>query len=131
MENELFLGGFKGWSYNEIVNYIVENFEVEKSIVDNYHIIIANSDLGDYEESAFFLLTGKTDGKLYIVDGSHCSCYGFEGQFETDETEIEYLISDNAYFGSSLSDTEKNKIQKRFILMIRYLKLEQIKNRIG
>lgn len=30
-------------------------------------------------------------GKLWIVEGSHCSCYGLEGQWEPDEMPLEGL----------------------------------------
>lgn len=33
----------------------------------------------------------KPDGSLYEVHGSHCSCYGLEGQWETEPATIESL----------------------------------------
>lgn len=42
-----------------------------------------------YEEEAFVLF--RQDGKLYEVHGSHCSCYGFEGQWEPEETSLKAL----------------------------------------
>jgi hypothetical protein len=39
---------------------------------------------GGYEGWAFVLF--KRKGKLYEVTGSHCSCYGLEGQWEPEET---------------------------------------------
>ena len=42
-------------------------------------------DSGEYAES-FFLLKRNSDGVLFEVHGSHCSCYGFEGQLDLEET---------------------------------------------
>jgi hypothetical protein len=36
-----------------------------------------------YEGSAFVLF--EKDGKLFSVHGSHCSCYGLEGQWTPEE----------------------------------------------
>ena len=33
----------------------------------------------------------RKDGKLYEVNGSHCSCYALEGQWEPEETTVEAL----------------------------------------
>jgi len=33
----------------------------------------------------------KLHGVWYEVDGSHCSCYGLEGQWEPQETNVEAL----------------------------------------
>ena len=47
-------------------------------------IIIADLDEGGYEGSAFVLY--RRDGKLFEVHGGHCSCHGFEGQWDPEET---------------------------------------------
>lgn len=46
-----------------------------------------------YEADAWMLLRDAF-GVLYEVSGSHCSCYGFEGQFEPQVTTKAYLLSD-------------------------------------
>lgn len=33
----------------------------------------------------------EQDGKLYEVNGSHCSCYGLEGQWDPEETTVKAL----------------------------------------
>lgn len=40
---------------------------------------------GGYEESAFVIYLDK-DRNLMCSESSHCSCYGFEGQFEGSPT---------------------------------------------
>lgn len=42
-----------------------------------------------YEGDAFVLF--RKNGQLYEVNGSHCSCYGLEGQWDPEETSIEVL----------------------------------------
>jgi hypothetical protein len=43
-------------------------------------ILFACYGTGSYEGAAYVLFRG-TDGKLYDVHASHCSCYGLEGQW--------------------------------------------------
>lgn len=54
-----------------------------------YNILFASYGTDNYSGEAFVLF--EQDGKLYEVNGSHCSCYGLEGQFEPQETAIEAL----------------------------------------
>jgi hypothetical protein len=121
----LFLNDYAGMSYEAVVESIANDYQVSQSFVDNYQILIAQLDGdGGYEESSYFLLVEKSTGGLFEVSGSHCSCYGFEGQFEPVATSIEYLISEKAYFGNN--DQVKNFIQCHLVKMIRYLKIKEI-----
>lgn len=54
-------------------------------------ILLASYTYEDYSGSAFVLFKDTRDGKLYEVNGSHCSCYGLEGQWEPEETDIASL----------------------------------------
>jgi hypothetical protein len=60
-------------------------------------IIHGEIDNEGYEGRAAILFVN--DGKLYWAGGSHCSCYGFEGQWDPDETSIKAVrhISENGY----------------------------------
>lgn len=51
-------------------------------------VLIAYSSVGDYgcDSSSFFLFKDKETGVLYELHGSHCSCFGFEGQFQLEES---------------------------------------------
>lgn len=67
----------------------------------------------DNDGSAFVLL--ERDGKLYEVNGSHCSCYGLEGQFEPEKTSIkalEHRETYGTYF--NMYGTELKKVLKRW-----------------
>ena len=61
-------------------------------------IIVASYGGGSYEGDAFVLF--RKDGKLYEATGSHCSCFGLEGQWSPEETTVRALKMrdfDNAY----------------------------------
>lgn len=89
----LFLGEYSGYSKNEVIEDISSNYDVERQIVEQYEILIAILNNYGYEEDSYLLML--KDGVLYENFGSHCSCYGFEGQFEPEETLVEYLLSEN------------------------------------
>ena len=52
-------------------------------------ILLASYGTPSYEGYAFVLF--RRGGKLYEVHGSHCSCFGLEGQWEPEETTPEAL----------------------------------------
>ena len=62
--------------------------EVEDSLKDS-EILLAWYGGETYEGQAFVLF--RKDGKLWEVNGGHCSCYGLEGQWEPEETTLEAL----------------------------------------
>ena len=59
-------------------------------------------DSEDYEEHSYFLLFHKHTGKLYENFGSHCSCMGFEEQFNPEETFVEYLKSNKYSYRNNM-----------------------------
>ena len=52
-------------------------------------ILLAAYQYEAYSGEAFVLF--RRDGKLYEVNGGHCSCYGLEGQWEPEETTLAAL----------------------------------------
>lgn len=52
-------------------------------------VILASYGTPSYEGYAFVLF--ERDGKLFEVAGSHCSCYGLEGQWKPEEITVEAL----------------------------------------
>ena len=52
-------------------------------------VLIATYEQEDYEGSAFVLFTDG--GRLFEVNGSHCSCYGLEDCWRPEETSWEAL----------------------------------------
>jgi hypothetical protein len=75
---ETYLGN---WSCKEDV---ARDFEV--TLDENVRILVASYDTPSYEGYAFVLF--KVGRKFYEVNGSHCSCYGLEGQWEPEETSL-------------------------------------------
>jgi len=53
------------------------------------HILLAWYGYGNYSGAAFVVF--ELDGKLYEINGSHCSCYGLEGQWDPEETTVKAL----------------------------------------
>ena len=50
---------------------------------------------GGYDGVAFVLY--RKNGKLFEVNGSHCSCFGLEGQWAPEETSFGVLLNRNFY----------------------------------
>lgn len=74
--------------FDSIVD-MAEQFEEPHSSFDGMEVLIADYDQGYYEGEAFVLF--RRDGKLYEVNGSHCSCFGLEKQWAPEETTVESL----------------------------------------
>lgn len=58
---------------------------------EGIEILLASYTYIWYEGTAFVLYRDKKDGKLYEVNGGHCSCYGLEEQWAPEETNVEVL----------------------------------------
>ena len=88
----LLLEDLKGLSEDEVKTHLVGEYEAKSDVLNDLKIVIGYESVGSWgcDSSSFFLLKDK-DEKLYEVHGSHCSCYGFEGQFDLEETSIEVL----------------------------------------
>jgi hypothetical protein len=93
---QLFLADLSDSTDAQIREHIVNSWNGDAS---PYHILIAYESVGDYgcDSSGWFLLRHKDTKELYKASGSHCSCHGFEGQFEPEKTTLEYLKSDKFY----------------------------------
>lgn len=62
---------------------IIKEFQLEDNALNDCAILFATYDIEGYEGSALILFVKQ--GKIYIVEGSHCSCMGLEGQFDAEE----------------------------------------------
>ena len=56
---------------------------------DNKNILFASYGSENYSGDAWVLF--EENGKLYEVNGSHCSCFGLEDQFDPEETNLEAI----------------------------------------
>lgn len=76
-----------------------EDFGLKESDLDGVEVLLASYTYEDYYGSAFVLF--RKDGRLFEVNGSHCSCYGLsersycvdgQTQWQPEETTVEALL---------------------------------------
>lgn len=77
------------------VDDMVRDFSIDKKDLKGVTILFAWYEYEDYSGSAFVLFRYKR--KLYEVNGSHCSCYGLEDQWEPEETSVEAVLKRKHY----------------------------------
>jgi hypothetical protein len=69
---------------------MINDFSMDEKELEGVEILLASYSYADYSGSAFVLF--KKDGKYYEVHGSHCSCYGLEGQWNPEEADLNELV---------------------------------------
>lgn len=121
---ENYSGEKSGFDYGEITS---SDIEKANELLKNMEVLVAYQSIGDWgcDSSAFFLLKDKTDGKIFEVHGSHCSCFGFGGQLQLEETTIEALkfrINNVGYIfstgGYDDNDAENKQKVSDFVLSL-------------
>lgn len=72
-------------------------------------VVYAGYEYENYEGDAAVIFV--SDGKLYMVSSSHCSCNGLEGTWEPDEVTVEMLrkMTAERYGGGEYQDTKAAK----------------------
>lgn len=68
---------------------VISKFNAPADALDGAEVIYADYTYEDYSGNAMVIY--EKDGKLYEVNGSHCSCYGLEGQWWPEETSWEAI----------------------------------------
>lgn len=106
----------------------IENFSSKEDVISNYTapadaldgaiIYLAWYGYGSYD--GYSLVVFEKDGKLYEVNGSHCSCSGLEGQWQPEETSWEALkmrnLNDEGYTsGAHEADLQLHKVVSEHI----------------
>lgn len=79
MLKDVYLGGW------DDLETMLHYFEVDEAELKGYKVIVAAYDNEDYSGDAFVLL--KKGRQYYEVNGSHCSCYGLEGQWDLEDSD--------------------------------------------
>lgn len=89
-----------GLGRDELISHIVKEYDAKREDVERFDFLVAYESVGNWgcDSSSWFLLRDKGTGELYEVSGSHCSCYGFEGQWEPSATTLGYLQSEHFKF---------------------------------
>ena len=78
----MYINGF------DSIDDIFTQFDTSSEVLNNAHLLYAKYRSG-YEGDAYILYS--KDSKLFEVHGSHCSCYGLEGQWTPEEVFIQDL----------------------------------------
>ena len=124
----LFLADLQNKSEKEIKDYIAEEYETDRTALDKLSFLVAYESVGSWgcDSTSYFLVREKTTGALFEVRGSHCSCYGFEDQWELEAVELAALKArakkgeTRMFPGGYDEDAEKNQTAiKEFILKMR------------
>jgi len=126
----LFLEDLKAMTEGEVIEHVAQNYAGKASGFDygnpsvddkqvvrtdmlRFNVLIAYESVGSWgcDSSSYFLMKEKSTGELFEFSGSHCSCYGFEGQYSPEPVSIEYLKSDKFYLpcGGYDNDAGGNK----------------------
>jgi hypothetical protein len=97
---------------------IISNYEAPKDALDGAVIYLAWYGYGSYDGQSLVIF--EKDGKLYEVNGSHCSCYGLEGQWEPEETSWEALakrkVDDNYTSGAAEADKLLKELVSKYLV---------------
>lgn len=73
--------------YTEGRDAMIRDFELTaEQVAAIGEVIFAGYTYENYSGSAFVLYVDADNGKLYEVNGGHCSCHGLEDQWEPEET---------------------------------------------
>lgn len=89
---KMFVDDLKGMTEEQVREGLTSwSWQATQEEVDRFDILYGSETYECYEGYAFYLLRERSTGKLFEVNGSHCSCYEFEGQFEPEETSVEAL----------------------------------------
>ncbi len=78
--------------FQDFEGYDAEGTERDLTQWKDCKILFASYTYIDYSGNAFVLF--EKNGELFEVNGSHCSCYGLEGQFEPEKTNLLELKND-------------------------------------
>jgi hypothetical protein len=75
-------------------NFALDSLE-RAEIEADFEVLHAYYEYEDYSGRAFVVLRSRVDGGLWEVNGSHCSCYGLEDQWDLESTTFEALAHRN------------------------------------
>jgi len=73
---------------------IEERFRLDPGYLKKNDLITiyAQYNYEDYSGGAFLLFWHKKSNRIFEVNGSHCSCYGLEGQFTLEPTKLRSVV---------------------------------------
>ncbi|KXZ22384.1 hypothetical protein P4T89_12790 [Bacillus nakamurai] len=86
------------------------NYCSDKKVDRDVNILFASYGHANYSGNAWVLF--EKDGELYEVNGSHCSCYGLEGQYSPEVvvlSELENRLVNGTFGEDDWSDNNFKK----------------------
>ena len=130
------LADLKGLTEEQVISHLVKNYSGERDDYYEYsenmaaerlkdmQVLVAYESIGPggCDSKSFFLLRSKADGSLYEIHGSHCSCYGFEGQLDLEPTDIKSLkyraINADVFYAGcyDYDETKNQRIVNEYVL---------------
>ena len=102
----------------------MEKYDLKKENIKLHNIVIANTSEPDYEMARWLLLEDLKDLKwngYIVVEGSHCSCYGFD---ETEWNAIKYTKEELKKIANDRISTDHwyGEEKKFYQMVLDYLK---------
>lgn len=85
---------YKEWQVNGLTYYgkpAVDEESILKALNKRYTILYYNYTYENYSGDAYVLGLDKQDSTFFEVIGSHCSCYGLEGQWSPEPCTVAEL----------------------------------------
>ena len=106
------LADLKSMKWVEILSHIASSYDTDLHDLNELEFLIAYESVGAWgcDSSSFFLV--RKENKLYEVNGSHCSCYGFKGQWILDETDKNSLLLRKSWCCGGYDDDSKENDKK-------------------
>ena len=103
-------GDFESWA--DVCRYF------EEDVAEPDEVLLAMYDMDGYEGSADVIY--RNGDRYYWAHGSHCSCYGLEGQFDPEEYSAELLVAalrrgNHFYWAGDHADALCNQIVDRVL----------------
>lgn len=107
---DVYDGDFESWA--DVCRWF------EEDVAEPDEVLLAVYDIDGYEGSADVIY--RNGDRYYWVHGSHCSCYGLEGQFDPEEYSADLLIAAlrrgrHFYWAGDQADALCNQIVDRVL----------------
>lgn len=81
--------GEKNWQGVSGLEAMKYDFSITDKELEGVEILLASYTYEDYSGNAFVLF--KRDEEYFEVNGSHCSCYGLEDQWEPEKVSVKEM----------------------------------------
>lgn len=112
---DVYDGDFESWA--DVCRWF------EEDVAEPDEVLLAMYNIDGYEGSADVIY--RNGDRYYWVHGSHCSCYGLEGQFDPEEYSADLLIEalrrgHHFYWAGDGADAVRNQLIDHIIAGGRY-----------